>query len=221
MVALFLLILWKYEMYLPAEFAETDPELIRDVIAQFPLATVVAQTAEGLTANHIPLIMTAPDRIIGHIAIANRLHEWVSPTQDIIAIFQGAQAYISPNWYPSKAESHSQVPTWNYEVVHVHGRMTFQHDEKSKIAAVGRLTKIFETQTNGADAWRMSDAPADFMKSKLAGIVAFEIAVTRIVAKSKLNQNKSRQDIENVSENLLSQGAVRMSERMKRGKSTG
>ena len=66
MVALFLLILWKYEMYLPAEFVETDPELIRDVIAQFPLATLVAQTAEGLTANHIPLIMTAPDRIIGN-----------------------------------------------------------------------------------------------------------------------------------------------------------
>tara|TARA_R110002051_G_scaffold261599_1_gene321456 strand:- start:214 stop:558 length:345 start_codon:yes stop_codon:yes gene_type:complete len=76
----------------------------------------------------------------------------VSPTQDIIAVFQGAQAYISPYRYPSKAESHAQVPTWHYEVVHVHGRMTFQQDERSKIAAVGRLTKIFETKTNGVDA---------------------------------------------------------------------
>lgn len=203
-------------MYLPSEFEETNADVIRDVIARFPLATLVAQTSCGLTANHIPLLMVAPDRFIGHVAIANKLHELVTPTQDIIAIFQGSDAYISPNWYPSKAETHSQVPTWNYEVVHVHGRMTFQHDEKSKIAVVGRLTKTFETQTNGKEAWRMSDAPAEFMKAKLAGIVAFEIAVTRIEAKSKLNQNKTAKDIQNVAEKLSAQGEARMAARMKR-----
>lgn len=208
-------------MYLPTEFEETDADAIRDVIARFPLAALVAQTSDGLTANHIPLLMSAPDRFIGHIAIANKLHELATPAQDVLAIFSGADAYISPNWYPSKAETHSQVPTWNYEVVHVHGTITFQHDEKSKAAVVGRLTKTFETKTNGKDAWRMSDAPPEFMKAKLAGIVAFEINVTKIVAKSKLNQNKALQDIDNVSKILESRGEVRMAGRMKQCKSDG
>jgi len=201
-------------MYLPSHFEETNQETIRDLIAAFPLATLVAQTDEGLTANHIPLMMRRDGMLFGHVAAANPLHRLVGPDQDVLAIFHGTDAYISPNWYPSKVETHQQVPTWNYEIVHVHGRLRFQHDEKAKIAAVGQLTKEFETRTNGADGWRMADAPQDYLKARYAEVVAFEMDITRIVAKSKLNQNKAPQDIENVSKNLSERGHERMARRM-------
>ena len=100
-------------MYLPNEFTETNANAIQDVIKSFPLATLVAQTSEGLTANQLPLLMVGSQKIIGHVAFANRFHELATPEQDVLAIFSGANAYVSPNWYPSKAETHKQVPTWN------------------------------------------------------------------------------------------------------------
>ncbi|MDG1862229.1 MAG: FMN-binding negative transcriptional regulator [Yoonia sp.] len=202
-------------MYLPAHFEETDQETIRDLISAFPLATLVAQTPDGLVANHIPLMMNRDGTLVGHIAAANPMHQLITPDQDVLVIFQGADAYVSPNWYPTKLETHQQVPTWNYEVVHVHGRILFQHDAKAKIAAVGQLTKEFETRTNGADGWRLADAPQDYLKARLADIVAFKMQINRIVAKSKLNQNKAPQDIDNVAKMLSLHGAERMASRMK------
>lgn len=153
----------------------------------------MTHTAAGLRTDHIPLMMIK-DKLVGHVALANDLHQTLSADHDVLAIFNGENVYVSHNWYPSKADTHKVVPTWNYEVVHVHGRITFTHDRKSKLAVVDQLTKVFETRTNGDAAWRMSDMPSDFMEEKLNGIVAFEIVPTRIVGKSKLSQNKSDAD---------------------------
>lgn len=112
----------------------------------------------------------------------------------MLAIFQGEHAYISPNWYPSKAHTHKVVPTWNYEVVHVHGRVTFYHGPKPALAATGQLTKKLEQETNGDAAWRMSDMPETYRDDMLAGIVAFEIDITQMIGKSKLSQNKTDTD---------------------------
>lgn len=180
-------------MYLPQDFKKTDMSTVLKLINSAPLATLVAHTSGGLRADHIPLLMVK-DRLIGHVALANDLHEILNLNHDVLAVFSGENAYISPNWYPSKTDTHEVVPTWNYEVVHVHGRITFHHDRKSKLAVVGQLTKVFETRTNGNFAWRMSDMPADFMEQKLNGIVAFEIQPTRIFGKSKLSQNKTDAD---------------------------
>ena len=163
------------------------------LINSAPLVTLVAHTSAGLRADHIPLLMVK-DRLIGHVALANDLHEILDLNHDVLAVFSGENAYISPNWYPSKTDTHEVVPTWNYGVVHLHGRITFYHDHKSKLVVVGQLTKVFETRTNGNVAWRMSDMPADFMEQKLHGIVTFEIQPTRILGKSKLSQNKSDAD---------------------------
>ncbi len=201
-------------MYLPAHSEETDPEAIADLIATFPLATIVAQTDDGLIANPVPLLRVSDELLVGHVAKANPMHEVMRDGQAVMAIFNGADSYISPNWYPSKAIDHSQVPTWNYETVQMHGTIAFQHDEKAKRAVVGRLTKAFEGRTNGARAWKMSDAPADYMASNLAGIVAFEISVTRVLAKSKFGQNKAIDDFANVTREMEARDQPRLAQRM-------
>lgn len=189
-------------MYIPEHFREIDPAEIARVVAEAPLACIVAQTADGLVANHIPVIATADGALIGHVALANDMHRMVGEGQEVLAIFRGADGYVSPNFYPSKAEHHRHVPTWNYQAVHVTGAITFQHEERAKRAVVGLLTREHERRLNAARAWRMADAPADYMTSMLAGIVAFRIEVRRVLAKSKLSQNRGPRDYRGVVDGL-------------------
>jgi len=117
----------------------------------------------------------------------------------VLVIFQAEQAYISPNWYPSKHATHQQVPTWNYRVVHVHGRLQLHDDRKWVLGAVGKLTRTHEARTQGvvphaAGAWKIKDAPPDYLERQLAHIVGIEIAITRVQAKFKLSQNRSAED---------------------------
>lgn len=181
-------------MYIPPHFHEIDPAEIRAVIETAPLACVVAQTAEGLVANHIPILPAPDGALIGHVALANDMHRLVADGQEVLAIFRAGDAYVSPNFYPSKPEHHRHVPTWNYQVVHAYGTMAFRHDEQAKRAAVGLLTRTHERRLNGGAAWRMADAPPDYMTQMLAAIVAFRIDVTRVLAKSKLSQNREERD---------------------------
>lgn len=201
-------------MYLPSDFEESDLATIAGLISNFPLATIVAHTKDGLIANPIPLLQIGADVLVGHVAASNPMHQILQDGQDVMAIFNGAQSYISPNWYPSKANTHRQVPTWNYEVAQMHGSITFLRDDKSKRGGVGRLTKEFETRTNGSSAWKMADAPKEFISTKLAEIVAFQIKVTRVVAKSELSQNKSAEDVSSVAVHISGQGQNRLATRM-------
>lgn len=185
-------------MYVPNHFAEVDFEAMRKLIAAHPLATLVMHTNAGLVANHLPIVLVAPNVLIGHVALGNELPDLAEQGQDALAIFNGENSYVSPNWYPSKRQHHRHVPTWNYLVIHVYGKISFQFDDKSKRAAVGQLTKFMETSTNGADGWRMSDAPKEYMRDMLDGIVAFKIEVHRLVGKSKLSQNRDAADFDNV-----------------------
>ena len=201
-------------MYLPDHFCEEDAAEIAALIAAFPLAAVVATTADGLVANHIPLIADGETALIGHIALANDLHRSLADGAEVLAIFRGEDGYISPNLYPTKAVHHRHVPTWNYQAVHIAGTIAFQHDEKTKRAVVGRLTQRFERTMNGADAWRMADAPADYMGQMLGAIVAFRITVTDWLAKSKLSQNREERDYLGVVSDLRATGQDKMAERM-------
>ena len=200
-------------MYIPPHFEEADPEHIAGLIAAAPLATIVAHTADGLVANHIPLI-AAPGALIGHVARANDMHRLLAEGQEVLAIFRGVEGYVSPNYYPSKPEHHRHVPTWNYEVAHLHGTIAFQHDDKAKRAAVGLLTRAQERRLNGDAAWRMADAPADYMARMLDGIVAFRITVTRVLAKAKLSQNRDARDRQGAIDGLSADGAAALSARM-------
>jgi len=203
-------------MYRPEQFDENDPDVITRLMADFPLATIVAQTKEGLVAHHIPLLLEQDHHLIGHIAKANTLHEDLEDGAEVLVIFRAEDAYISPNYYPTKASDHRHVPTWNYQVVHCYGTINFDHSVKTKTAIVGKLTKHFEHRHFSEKPWRMADAPADYMAGMLEQIVAFRISVDRYLAKSKLSQNRKTVDYDHVTTMMKETGKTYLSEEMTR-----
>lgn len=205
-------------MYMPEHFIETDPAEVAGLIAAFPLAAIVAQTEQGLVANHIPVMAEGKTALIGHIALNNDMHRLIADGAPVLAIFRGQDAYVSPNLYPTKAENHRHVPTWNYQVVHIAGRISFQHDVKAKRAIVGRLTRDHEARMNGDAAWRMADAPRDYIDGMLAAIVAFRIDITGIAAKAKLSQNREAVDHAGVVDSVTARGLDKMAARMRKAK---
>lgn len=179
-------------MYLPEHFAEHDRGELRRLIAEYPLGTLVTLGAEGLSANHLPFLLAADEgehgTLLTHVARGNRVWQDFSAEQEALVIFQGPSAYISPNWYPTKAESHRQVPTYNYAVVHAHGPLVIHDDEKWLRGFLGRLTKRMEA--GQPKPWKMGDAPQEYLRQMLGGIVGIEIPITRMVGKWKVSQNR-------------------------------
>ncbi|MBA2470643.1 MAG: FMN-binding negative transcriptional regulator [Chloroflexia bacterium] len=195
-------------VYLPDHFAESRPEAMHDLIARFPLATLITVGDDGLAANHIPLLFDPAKgergTLIGHVARSNDLWRAGYHLGESLAVFQSADAYISPNWYATKRETHEVVPTWNYAVVHAYGELVIHEDEKWLRGVVGRLTKAMESSQ--AVPWRMSDAPADYLKGMLANIVGIELPVSRMIGKWKVSQNRSAADRATASAGLRSTG---------------
>lgn len=195
-------------VYLPPHFAETRPESMHRLIAEFPLATLVTVGDDGIAANHIPLLLD-PARgefgtLIGHVARSNDLWRAGRHEGESLAVFQSADAYVSPNWYASKQETHEVVPTWNYAVVHAYGRLVVHDDEKWVRGVVGRLTKIMESSQ--LVPWKMADAPAPYIKGMLGNIVGIEVPVSRMIGKWKVSQNRSDADRSGAAAGLRSTG---------------
>jgi transcriptional regulator len=183
-------------MYVPAHFDEQRPEVLHRLIADYPLGSLVTLGPQGLDANHLPFEFDSAGGQHGtlraHVARANPVWQEVAGRPDALVIFQGPTAYISPNWYPSKHEAHRQVPTYNYMVVHAHGRIVVRDDESFVRGLVARLTRKMEA--GEAVPWKMGDAPADFLSQMLGAIVGIEIEVERLTGKWKLSQNKAAAD---------------------------
>lgn len=177
-------------MYQPKHFVESRPEVLQGLMQSHPLATVVWQGAEGLTAEHLPLLWQAEGEhgvLIGHVARANPVWQHADGAM-VLAVFHGPQHYISPNWYASKAENHKAVPTWNYAVVHAHGRLSVTNDADTKRAIVSQLTQVHEhTQ---ARPWQLSDAPPDYIAHMLNAIVGVRVVLQRLEGKWKTSQNQ-------------------------------
>lgn len=188
--------IWGLNMYTPPSFVETNQHVVNQIIENNPLAIIVANTGIDLLVNHIPLMLLDDSVLVGHIAISNELVGLDGV--EVTVIFNGEDAYVSPNWYPTKQEHHKLVPTWNYQVVHIKGLLSIQQDDKSKLSAVGRFTKWQEELVNGEGAWKMSDAPKEFMSQMLGNIAAVKISIDSVEAKSKLSQNKDVIDYENL-----------------------
>ena len=201
-------------MYIPPHFLEVDEAVITELVEHFPLATVVCHLGDEFVANHIPMLRVSDNTYVGHIAKENDLHQLFPDGMAAIAIFSAENAYISPNWYPSKKDNHRHVPTWNYQVVHMHGRITFDHARKTKLAVVGQLTTVLEQQYSGDEPWKLSDAPRDYMEAMLDNIVAFTFEVETIVAKSKLSQNREPEDFESVKASMEENGMVHLANAM-------
>jgi len=195
-------------MYLPAAFALTDPQELHRILREHPLGTLVTHGPQGLDADHIPFEFDPDAGPLGtlraHVARANPVWQQVAAGSPVLVVFRGEQAYVSPNWYPSKHEAHRQVPTWNYEVVHAHGTFTAHDDERYLRGVVARLTRHHEVTE--PKPWKMSDAPADYLAQMMGQIVGIEIAVTSLVGKSKMSQNKEARDRQGVAEAYEARG---------------
>jgi len=197
------------QMYLPNHFEEArDDELIQTISA-FPLGALVVHGPDGMDANHIPFLVDqtpSGKKLLAHVARANPLWKEATEGQEALVIFRADDAYISPNWYPSKHESHRQVPTWNYRVVHVHGRLFIRDDERFVRGVVARLTKTHEAATGSPRPWKMTDSAPEYIDQMLANIVGVEIEVTRMVGKWKLSQNREERDRISAAEELRKRG---------------
>lgn len=184
-------------MYNPAHFAEQDPQALQRLLTAHPLGLLITHGPDGLDADHLPFAFDPAAEggqglLSAHVARANPVWQRCASGSPVLVVFRGEQGYISPNWYPSKQETHRQVPTWNYESVHVHGMLRVRDDERFVRGLVARLTRQHEA--GEPRPWKMGDAPADYIDTMLKPIVGIEVVVTRMEGKRKLSQNKEARD---------------------------
>jgi transcriptional regulator len=192
-------------MYVPVAFEESRIEVIHQLIADYPLGTLVTLGPDGLVANHIPFLLDQRSgehgTLIGHVARNNEVWRMHDDGSEVLVVFQSVDGYITPNWYASKRENHQVVPTWNYAVVHVYGPLVFHEDPKWLRGVVGRLTKRFEADQ--PTPWKMADAPPDYLAAQLDQIVGVEIPISRLTGKWKTSQNRQPTDREGVIAGLI------------------
>ena len=195
-------------MYIPEHFSETRIEVLHDMIRAYPLGMLVNNSATGLDANHLPFELDASKgpqgSLLAHVARANTLWQSCPSGTEVMVVFRGGEAYISPNWYPSKHEAHRQVPTWNYQVVHAYGTVTVHDDERFVRGVVAKLTRQHEASE--PKPWKMGDSAPDYIDTMLRNIVGIEITLTSLVGKFKLSQNREERDRLSASDALDAKG---------------
>ena len=192
-------------MYGPRAFAVDDVPILHQQMLATPLPVLVTHASQGLIASHVPLLLN-PDEgpygtLYGHLARANPHCKALAEGVENLVIFAGEQAYISPSFYPSKAEHGKAVPTWNYLAVHAYGTAEVFDDAERLLALVSRLSNKHEADRS--DPWSVSDAPADYIDSMLKAIVGFRLPITRLDGKRKLSQNRDATDQAGVRKGLL------------------
>jgi transcriptional regulator len=191
-------------MYIPRHNEEKRVSVMHELIVSVPLGTLVTLGSSGLFASHIPMILEndgSPFGVLkGHISRANTQWRDFVSTVDALAIFAGHQHYITPTWYPGTKEHGKEVPTWNYVVVHAYGPLKVIEDKGWLLKNVEKLTNIHEA--GSPVPWKVSDAPSDFIKSQLNGIVGVELPIRRLEGKWKVSQNRSESERKGVSEGL-------------------
>jgi transcriptional regulator len=193
-------------MYQPAHFVESRPEVLHRLVQEHPFGLLVTQDAKGITANSVPFFLDpdpagGPGVLRAHVARANPVWKEARSDVESLVVFQGAQGYVSPAWYPSKAEHGKVVPTWNYVIVQGRGSVRFIEDAGWLRAFVTRLTDHHEGERaarDGATAWAVTDAPADYVDTMLRAIVGVEVVLTSLVGQWKVSQNRARADRDGV-----------------------
>jgi transcriptional regulator len=205
-------------MYIPAHFAEARPEALQRIMREHPLGMLVTHRSTGLDADHIPFEFDASagahGALIAHVARANTLLQRCPTGTPVMVVFRGAEAYISPNWYPSKHETHRQVPTWNYEVVHAHGTLTVHDDARFVRRVVAQLTRRHEAAESRP--WKMGDSEPEFIDTMLRNVVGLEVTITSLVGKLKLSQNREVRDRLGAAETLDERGHTAMAQAMRK-----
>lgn len=192
-------------MYQPQHFREDDPAVQHALIRAHPLGLLVTKGAAGLEANHVPFVLDPPAGLLqGHLARPNPQWQGFDTEIEALVVFQGPEAYITPTWYAVKAETGKVVPTWNYAVVQVRGRLRVIEDRDWLRAQIEALTRSQEDRRK--NSWQVADAPAAYVEAQIGGIVGIEIAITRIEGKWKVSQNRPERDRAGVVAGLHGEG---------------
>jgi transcriptional regulator len=195
-------------VYVPTHFNEDRIEVLHELMRGIDLATLVSMTADGMIASHAPLMLD-PDpapygTLIGHLAKANPHARSADPGVQTLVIFQGPDGYITPSYYAAKQEHGKVVPTWNYTAIHAYGTLEVFDDPARLLEVVTRLTNRHETRR--ARPWAVADAPDDFVRGMLRGIVGIVLPITRLEGKVKMSQNRPATDLNGVVEGLRLDG---------------
>jgi transcriptional regulator len=198
-------------LYRPTHFRVDDEAELFAFMQRHAFATLVCDGDAGLVVSHIPFLPMRDAgggiRLLGHFARANPQFEALQKAPHVLAIFQGPHAYVSPTWYTN----HPSVPTWNYSVVHAHGRVrTLEESELREL--VDQLSRTYEGDR--ADAWRLAAQPEEFVSKMLRAISGFEMQVERLEGKFKLSQNRP-EEIGRVAAALETQGEGDVAEMMR------
>lgn len=197
-------------MYTPEPFRMENLAVVHAAMRAHPFATLVTHGPQGLLATHAPVVLKIDAaRPLGwvelHLARPNTHWKAIDPESEALMIFQGAESYIRPGWYPSKRETAKAVPTWNYQAVHAYGRLQVQTDKAWLLAHVSELSDQMEAPY--AERWATSDAPDAYIDVMLRGIVGLSFEITRLEGKSKMSQNRETRDRKGVTEGLRARGA--------------
>jgi transcriptional regulator len=191
------------QLYVP-RFNLMDPDDVRPFVHAVGTAQLVTVGEDGTPdATFLPVLWEG-DRLVGHLARANAHWRRIVDGSPALAIVTGADTYVSPSWYATKAEHGRVVPTWNYSVVHLRGPVTVHDDPEWVRGLVTRLTDRHEQPR--AEPWAVTDAPADYVDKNLRPIVGIELVVASVEAKAKLSQNRSDEDRAGVATGLVADG---------------
>ena len=174
-------------MYIPQHFAQDDVAEMHALMRSHPLATLISHGADGLNANHLPLLLSE-GKLQGHVARANPVWRDGAVIGEVLVIFHGHDSYISPSGYATKAEHGKVVPTWNYAAVHAYGELRAIDDRDWVFRQISALTTSNEAAL--PQPWAVSDAPADYIDKMLGAVVGIEISITRLLGKWKVSQNQ-------------------------------
>ncbi|MFL5240205.1 MAG: FMN-binding negative transcriptional regulator [Rhizomicrobium sp.] len=182
-------------MYIPPAFRVDDIADVHQTMREARSATLVTATQQGLIGTPLPMLLNESEgpngTLYAHVARANP--QWkLTPSGEAMAIFVGPEAYVSPSWYATKQETHKVVPTWNYVAVHAYGPVEFFDDAERLLDVITRLTDLHEQPRK--DRWAVMDAPADFIKAQLRGIVGLRMPISRLDGKRKMSQNRNLAD---------------------------
>ena len=194
-------------MYNPPSFRESRLDVLHALIRQYPLGILITGTG-GLMANPIPFLVepedSGPGRLLAHMSRGNDQLQALRDGGEVLIVFQGPQAFITPSWYASKTEHGKVVPTWNYVTVQVRGQATVNDDAAWLRDHVGAMTASREASR--AEPWAVENAPEDFIAAQLRGIAGIEIAITAIEGKWKVSQNRNCADRAGVITGLRADG---------------
>lgn len=197
-------------MYTPDHFREDRTEVLHQAVRQIAFATLVTP---GLEANHLPMLLSADGKFLrGHVARANTV--WKNGDGEALAIFLGPHAYVTPTWYPSKAETGKVVPTWNYITVHARGNLRWIQDADWLRDLVAALSDAHEAPRE--NPWKVTDAPASYIDAQLRAIVGFELSIATLEGKYKLSQNRNAADQAGVRDGMTRDGQSELSRLMDR-----